>query len=139
MRPRPKGISVLLLLSHALVTGLIVVSAAGSNLGCQQLTKPGEQRYTAADSGGRVVAEGRPPLTFMYPGKGGVVVRDLDSREIVFSLEPPMIPGPKNAALFVIDEEKRALVVRETREGKTVDSVMVGIDPNHRYRIVYVP
>jgi len=118
---------------------LVVVLVIGSNLGCQQWTEPGEQRYTAADSGGRVVAEGRPPLTFMYPGKGGVVVRDLDSREIVFSLEPPMIPGPKNAALFVIDEEKRALVVRETREGKTVDSVMVGIDPNHRYRIVYVP
>jgi len=122
---------------------MLVVILFGSTLGIGCVSTPKQDlsdRFSAADNGGRVVAEGRPPLTFMYPGKGRVIIRDLDSREIVFSMESPLNPGPANAALLVLDEEKRALVAREARpDGKMLDSPLVGIDPKHRYRVIYVP
>jgi hypothetical protein len=115
---------------------LIAVMLAG---GCQLGKEDPNDRFSAADGNGRIVAEGRPPLTFSYPGTGRVILRDLDSREIVFSMESPLNPGPQNAALLVIDEERRALVARENVNGKTVDTPLVGIDPKHRYRMIYLP
>lgn len=43
----------------------------------------------ATTDGSRIVARGKPPLTFIYPGSGRLSVRNLDTNSILFSIELP--------------------------------------------------
>lgn len=58
----------------------------------------------ATTDGSRIVARGKPPLTFIYPGSGRLSVRNLDTNSILFSIElPPGTPQERTQISIAAD------------------------------------
>ena len=87
----------------------------------------------AATDGSRIVARGKPPLYFIYPGTGRLSVRDLDANSILFSIEIPANMSPEKTQISIAADGKFA--------GKTAAGVTdLGIvNKSHTYVITYLP
>jgi hypothetical protein len=84
--------------------------------------------------GGRVVASGKPPLAFQYPGNGRLSVHNWSKRSLIYSLDmPSTMTGA--STLIRIDVEKRAII---TKTGGVETSVVPRVDIDDVYVITYV-
>lgn len=87
----------------------------------------------ATTDGSRIVARGKPPLFFIYPGTGRLSVRNLDSNSILFSIElPPSQPAEKTQISIAADGKFT---------GKTAAGVtdLGTVNTKNTYVITYLP
>ncbi len=115
---------------------LLSLSAVGCIIDNSDTVAPDDSLTLApgALDGGRVVASGKPPLSFLYPGTGRLAIRNLTEKSLIFSLDMPSnFTG--GATLVRIDAVKRNITsLAGGNEYVLVDK----IDPNDRYIITYV-
>jgi hypothetical protein len=116
--------------------GLIILGLACA--GCiVEKDVSSEQKMNMATSsldGGRVVAVGKPPLAFQYPGNGRLAIRNVTEQSLIYSLD---LPGNQTIGLTLvqIDPEKKQIVTI-TSGRETV--VVSRIDTSDIYQITYV-
>jgi hypothetical protein len=87
----------------------------------------------ATTDGSRIVARGKPPLTFIYPGTGRLSVRNLDTNSILFSIELP--PGTP------IERTQISISADGKFSGKTSAGVtdLGTVNSKHTFVITYLP
>jgi hypothetical protein len=83
--------------------------------------------------GGRIVASGRPPIAFLYPGTGWVSVRDVDDNSIIFSGENA---GSKTLYSITADGKLTGTVAR-TADGTGVTEIAT-VNKGHTFVITYL-
>jgi hypothetical protein len=87
----------------------------------------------------RVVAEGAPPLSFLFTGGGAVYVYDQTTDTLVHTARLPAQQGATVAGVISIDPDKRALVGRSA-EGTNDELVLAHpLDPSHRLTMWFAP
>lgn len=84
--------------------------------------------------GSRVVASGKPPIAFLYPGTGRLAIRDLNTNYIPFSIEPTAEPGAKT--LISITADGKVTGTASGDRGQTVTEV-AAVDKSHVFVITY--
>ena len=89
---------------------------------------------SATLDGSRVVASGRPPIAFLYPGTGRLAIRDLNTDYIPFSIEPTPEPGPKT--LISITADGKVTGTASGEAGRHVTEVAT-VDKSHVFVITY--
>lgn len=117
--------------SAALLTGCIAVEDRST-----KHDSPAESMdwsRVAATDGSRIVARGKPPLYFIYPGTGRLSVRDIDSNSILFSIEIPSSMSPEKTQISIGLDGKF--------QGKTANGVtdLGQVNRTHTYVITYLP
>lgn len=87
----------------------------------------------ATTDGSRIVARGKPPLTFIYPGTGRLSVRDLEANSILFSIEMPQGSAIEKTQISIATDGKFT--------GRTAAGVSeLGlVNKSHTYVITYLP
>ncbi len=87
----------------------------------------------ATTDGSRIVARGKPPLTFIYPGTGRLSVRDLEANSILFSIElPASTPTEKTQIMIAADGKFTGKTAAGATELGTVNN-------KHTFVITYLP
>ncbi len=87
----------------------------------------------ATTDGSRIVARGKPPLFFIYPGTGRLSVRNLDSNSILFSIELPASQPAEKTQISIAADGKFT--------GKTAAGVtdLGTVNTKNTYVITYLP
>jgi hypothetical protein len=87
----------------------------------------------ATTDGSRIVARGKPPLTFIYPGTGRLSVRNLDTNSILFSIELPQGTPNERTQVSISAEGKFT--------GRTAAGItdLGSVNPKHTFVITYLP
>lgn len=87
----------------------------------------------ATTDGSRIVARGKPPLTFIYPGTGRLSVRDLEANSILFSIELPAGTAMEKTQISISADGKFT--------GKTAAGItdLGQVNKSHTYVITYLP
>jgi hypothetical protein len=125
-------------------TSLAALLAAGLLLaGCASKTvvvHPSSDRTGAArgvPAEAQVVAEGVPPLSFLYSGHGGTLyVYDQTSDALIHTADF----GPNmstTGGIVMIDAEKRSLVLNDANKNSV--TLVASVDPKHRYTMWFMP
>jgi hypothetical protein len=121
---------------------LLTLTGALAAAGCATSARPydrvGVKRDVPRDA--RVVAEGAPPLSFLFTGGGSLYVYDQTTDTLVHTARLPSQQGAAVvAAVISIDPDKRALVGRSA-EGSNDELVLAHpLDPNHRFTMWFAP
>jgi len=121
----------------ALLTAGLIVAGCASN---QPVVRPSSDRTGAArgvPAEAQVVAEGVPPLSFLYSGHGGTLfVYDQTSDTLIHTADF----GPDRSTtggIVMIDAERHALVLNDANK-KSV-TLVASVDPKHRYTMWFLP
>ena len=87
----------------------------------------------ATTDGSRIVARGKPPLFFIYPGTGRLSVRNLDSNSILFSIELPASQPSEKTQISIAADGKFT--------GKTAAGItdLGTVSTKNTYVITYLP
>jgi hypothetical protein len=85
----------------------------------------------------QVVAEGVPPLSFLYSGHGGTLyVYDQTSDALIHTAD--FGPNMSTAGgIVMIDAERKALVLNDSNKNSV--TLVASIDPRHRYTMWFMP
>ena len=85
----------------------------------------------------QVVAEGTPPLSFLYSGHGGTLyVYDQTADALIHTADF----GPDRSTLggiVMIDAERKALVLNDSNKNSV--TLVASVDPKHRYTMWFMP
>jgi hypothetical protein len=119
-----------------LVAGLVVAGCASS----KPVDRPSSDRTGAArgvPAEAQVVAEGVPPLSFLYSGHGGTLyVYDQTSDTLIHTADF----GPDRSTtggVMMIDADRKALVLNDANKNSV--TLVSSIDPRHHYTMWFMP
>jgi hypothetical protein len=112
--------------------GMIAVAAL---TGCRQAYRD-RPIQSLVPQGAVLVAEGRPPVGWLFRGGGSLYILDLDGNALVFSGTFHEISD--TPSLIIVDPQERAVIARRIDTEEI--HVLVGpIEPAHRFAIYFVP
>jgi hypothetical protein len=124
-------------LAALLATGLFLTGCAGSK---PEVVRPSSDRTGSArgvPAEAQVVAEGVPPLSFLYSGHGGTLyVYDQTADSLIHTADF----GPDRSTaggIVMIDAERKALVLNDAN--KNAVTLVASVDPKHRYTMWFMP
>lgn len=119
------------------LAGCVTTDANGKPVAREVKAKPDAMEAALANAtldGSRVVASGRPPIAFLYPGSGRLSIRDLNTSYIPFSIEPTAELGPKT--LIAISADGKVTGTATGESGPKVTDV-AAVDRSHVFVITY--
>ena len=131
--------------NHRRLTSFAALLAAGLLLaGCTPkepaVVRPSSDRTGSARGippEAQVVAEGMPPLSFLYSGHGGTLyVYDQTADSLIHTADF----GPDRSTLggiVKIDVERKALVLDDANKNSV--TLVSSVDPKHRYTMWFMP
>jgi hypothetical protein len=127
------------------LTSLAALLAAGVFLAGCSTSKPTVIRPSSDRTGSargvpteaQVVAEGMPPLSFLYSGHGGTLyVYDQSADALIHTAD--FGPDRSTAGGIVkIDVERKALVLDDANKNSV--TLVSSVDPKHRYTMWFMP
>jgi hypothetical protein len=113
---------------------------AGCSPSKPAVVRPSSDRTGAArgvPAEAQVVAEGVPPLSFLYSGHGGTLyVYDQTSDALIHTADF----GPNmstTGGIVMIDADRRALVLNDANKNSV--TLVASVDPKHRYTMWFMP
>jgi hypothetical protein len=120
-----------------LTAGVLLAGCAANN---RETVRPSDDRTGAArgvPAEAYVVAEGKPPLSFLYSGHGGTLyVYDQTSDALIHTADF----GPNlstTGGIVMIDVERKMLVLNDANKNSV--TLVSQIDPSHRFTMWFLP
>ena len=134
--------SSLFILAAVLLVGCIETDGNGRPIAHEVRPARSTRSNVMADAtvdGSRIVANGRPPIAFLYPGTGRLSVRDVDSGSIVFTVELPDRPDNQVRTLIGISADGKLTGSVAKPDGTTGTTVIADVNKSHAFVITYLP
>jgi hypothetical protein len=127
------------LLAKSTMLGIVLL-LAGCASNKRDVVRPSDDRTGAArgvPAEAQVVAEGKPPLSFLYSGHGGTLyVYDQTSDALIHTAD--FGPNVSTAGgIVMIDVDRKALVLNDANKNSV--TLVSQVDPNHRYTMWFLP